>query len=67
MDRFSKFCFGIQFFHQHGLRGFEIDAEHDVLYVGDARKIKLKLSEIRVLYKWGWRIDKDVERWYFFT
>ena len=32
---------------------------HEQIWVADARKIKMNLSEIRKLYKDGWFIDEE--------
>ena len=58
---------GLQILLAHGATGYTLGAEHDVLYVADAREVKMPLREIRKLYKLGWMIDKENESWYLFT
>ena len=58
---------GLEILMAHGATGYTLAAEHDILYVADARKVKMPLSEIRKLHKLGWHIDSDVESWAAFT
>ena len=56
---------GIKILTEHGATGYCLAAEHDIIYVADASKVKMKLSVARELYKLGFFIDE--ESWALFT
>lgn len=58
---------GLEIFTANGVKGYSLAAEHDILFVAGTSEAKLKLSQIRELYKLGFMIDKELESWFLFT
>lgn len=58
---------GLEIFVTNGAKGYSLAAEHDIIYVVNAREVPLKLSQIRQLHKLGFSINKEFESWYLFT
>lgn len=56
---------GIDILMANGAIGYGVESGHDQICLYDARKIKLRLSEIRKLYKLGFIIDD--ENWIVYT
>jgi hypothetical protein len=56
---------GLQIMYEITKDAFMVDAEHDVLYAADVRKIPE--DQHATLQELGWHVDSDVERFAFFT
>lgn len=58
---------GLDILIAYGHTGYDLGAEHDVIYIYDARKSKMPLSDHRKLKKLGFHLSAKAEHWYIFT
>lgn len=58
---------GLEILIAHGHKGYNLAAEHDVIYIHDADKFKMPLSVHRKLKKLGFNLSAGDQHWYIFT
>jgi len=58
---------GLQIIQKYSEEEYCVNADHDIIYAGDASETKMPTEEQERLKELGWRCDEQAVGWYAFV